>query len=191
MKLSKIERVSIILNIITMVVAVSMIVFTIIVNNTRVHSEEIETESTGVCDCTCPVEEPTEATEPSEPLEPSEPTEPPAIIEPTIDTEPTDVADIIELGEFKLTAYCPCGICCGQWTDGITSTGVTAKAGRTIAVDPDIIPYGSLVEINGHTYVAEDCGGAIKGNRIDIYFDTHEEALKFGVQYADVRIVGS
>ena len=56
----------------------------------------------------------------------------------------------------------------------------------TIAVDPQKIDYGDRVIINGHTYTAEDCGGAIKGNRIDVYFDSHEDALKFGVQYAEV-----
>ena len=94
------------------------------------------------------------------------------------------------LGEFKLTAYCPCSKCCGKWANGITSTGTTAVAGRTIAVDPAVIPYGTKVLINGVTYIAEDCGGAIKGNRIDVYFDSHREALKFGVQYADVYIIG-
>lgn len=84
--------------------------------------------------------------------------------------------------EVIATAYCPCEKCCGEWADGITSTGVTAKAGRTIAVDPSVIPYGTEIEIDGHIYVAEDCGGAIKGNVVDIYFDTHAEALEFGRQ---------
>ena len=68
------------------------------------------------------------------------------------------------LGEFKLTAYCPCAKCCGK-TDGITATGTLAAEGRTIAVDPRVIPYGSSVTIyfadgTVHTYTAEDCGGA-------------------------------
>ena len=77
------------------------------------------------------------------------------------------------------TAYCPCNVCCGK-CDGITATGTKATAGRTIAVDPSFIPYGTEVIINGNTYIAEDCGGAIKGNRVDIYFATHQEALNFG-----------
>ena len=77
------------------------------------------------------------------------------------------------------TAYCPCAKCCGK-TDGITATGTQATAGRTIAVDPSVIPYGTHVIIDGVTYVAEDCGGAVKGNDIDIFFNTHEEALQFG-----------
>ena len=103
------------------------------------------------------------------------------------------VLDIGEpLGEFRLTAYCPCAKCCGK-TDGITSTGTTATEGRTIAVDPRVIPYGSTVTLyyedgTVHTYTAEDCGGAIKGNRIDVFFDSHEDARAFGVQSAMVYV---
>lgn len=94
------------------------------------------------------------------------------------------------LGEFCLTAYCPCMKCCGK-TDGITSTGTTAAEGRTIAVDPRVIPYGSTVTIyfadgTSHTYTAEDCGGAIKENRIDVFFADHQAAREFGVQTAYV-----
>lgn len=96
--------------------------------------------------------------------------------------------EFFDLGEFKLTAYCACSKCCGQWADGITSTGTKPVQGRTIAVDQDVIPYGSEVIINGHTYRAEDCGGAIIGNRIDVYFDNHEEALEFGVQHSSVLL---
>ena len=88
---------------------------------------------------------------------------------------------------FKLTAHCPCMQCCGK-TDGITASGTKATEGRTIAVDPNVIPFGTEVIINGHTYIAEDKGGAIKDNRIDVYFDSHQDALEFGVQYADVLI---
>lgn len=104
-------------------------------------------------------------------------------------TEERPLSETNSLGQFKLTAYCPCSKCCGKWADGITSTGAMAKSNHTIAVDPSVIPYGSKVVINGKTYIAEDCGGAIKQNRIDIYFDTHEEASDFGVQYAEVYLV--
>lgn len=88
---------------------------------------------------------------------------------------------------FEITAYCPCVKCCGK-TDGITATGTKAMEGRTIAVDPNKIPYGTEVLIDGKTYIAEDCGGAIKGNRIDLYFDSHQSALEWGRQEKEVII---
>ena len=99
------------------------------------------------------------------------------------------------LGEFTLTAYCSCKICCGNYSPEVTgkksttASGTTPKAGRTVAVDKSVIPLGSKLEILGKNYVAEDVGGAIKGNRIDIYFDKHSEAVKFGQQVADVYIL--
>ncbi len=96
----------------------------------------------------------------------------------------------LALGEFELTAYCGCSTCCGMWSDeqATTASGTRAVEGRTVAVDTDIIPFGSIVEINGHEYIAEDTGSAIQGERIDIYFDDHQDALQFGRQHAQVKI---
>lgn len=98
------------------------------------------------------------------------------------------VNDRVFLGSFKLTAYCGCSECSGKWGNG-TATGTVAKENWTIAVDPDIIPYGTMVIIGNNIYCAEDCGGAIVGNKIDIYHKSHEEAVEFGVQYADVFVL--
>lgn len=99
------------------------------------------------------------------------------------------------IGTFRITAYCPCKKCCGKepgdpWY-GITATGTKATEGRTIAVDPKVIGYGSVVYFEGMDgletgYVAEDCGGAIKGNEIDLYFESHEDALEWGVRELEV-----
>jgi 3D (Asp-Asp-Asp) domain-containing protein len=102
------------------------------------------------------------------------------------DENKSELIEIINLGEFKLTAYCPCEICCGKWSGGATASGVMPKANHTIAVDTDVIPFGTEVIINNKKYIAEDTGSAIKGNKIDIYFEDHQEALEFGVQYANV-----
>lgn len=90
--------------------------------------------------------------------------------------------------EMIITAYCNCEKCCGK-TNGITASGTKAKQGRTVAVDPRYIPYGTEIIIDGQTYIAEDCGGAIKGDRLDIYFDSHSEAASFGKQTKIVRIM--
>ena len=92
------------------------------------------------------------------------------------------------LGEFKLTAYCACKQCCGK-SDGITASGVKATEGVTVAADTSILPFGTKIFIDGHEYTVQDRGGAIKGNRIDVYFDTHQEALDFGVQYKEIYIL--
>ena len=100
----------------------------------------------------------------------------------------------VSIGSFKLTAYCNCSLCCGKWAydrpDGVVygSIGEELKENYSIAVDPSVIAYRTEVIINGHTYKAQDCGGAIKGNRIDVYFESHNDALDFGVQYAEVFI---
>ena len=111
----------------------------------------------------------------------------------------TQAVKPVSLGEFKLTAYCSCKICCNEYAynrpideDGkeivYGAIGEELKENYSIAVDPDVIPYRSEVIINGKTYKAQDCGGAIKGNRIDVYFEDHDDALKFGIQYADVFV---
>ena len=101
----------------------------------------------------------------------------------------THTPPAMALGEYIITHYCPCEKCCGK-TDAITATGTVATADRTIAVDPSVIPYGTEVIIDGKTYVAEDCGGAIKGNRIDIFCDSHQEAINRGRIEREVYKVG-
>lgn len=119
--------------------------------------------------------------------------------EKTIETETDREVDMqaakpVSLGKFKLTAYCPCEECCGKWAnnrpDGIVygAIGEELKEGYSIAVDPNVIKYRTEVIINGKTYKAQDCGGAIKGNRIDVYFENHNDALEFGVQYAEIFV---
>ncbi|WP_018130741.1 3D domain-containing protein [Effusibacillus pohliae] len=66
---------------------------------------------------------------------------------------------------------------------GITASGKTAAEGRTIAVDPRVIPIGSKVYIEGIGFrVAEDTGGAVKGEHVDIFFNDIRTAVEFGVQ---------
>lgn len=98
-------------------------------------------------------------------------------------------AMLTSLGVFRVTHYCACSLCCGPWANGITSTGNTAVTNHTIAVDPTQIPYGTKVVINGQVFVAEDCGGAIKRNCIDVYVASHAEALNKGVYYTEVYAI--
>ena len=87
---------------------------------------------------------------------------------------------------FETTAYCACSKCCGK-SDGITASGTMATQGRTVAA-PRTYAFGTEIEIDGNVYVVEDRGGAIKGNRIDIYFDSHSEANNYGRKTVEGKV---
>lgn len=94
------------------------------------------------------------------------------------------------LGSFRLSFYCTCEKCCGAYATGLTKSGTTVTEGRTIAVDPKVIPLGSRVYIDGYgVFIAEDVGSAIKENKIDIAVGNHEQALKLGIDEATVYLV--
>lgn len=90
--------------------------------------------------------------------------------------------------KFTATGYCPCKKCCGK-TTGITASGAKAKAGVTVAM-PKNYKFGTKIEIKGMgTYIVQDRGGAIKNKRIDIFFNTHSEALKFGKKTVYLKVI--
>ena len=90
------------------------------------------------------------------------------------------------LGEFTITAYCPCEDCCGRWADGVTASGLPAGPG-IVAVDRSVIPLGSTVVIDGQRYLAADTG--VTGNRVDICMTSHEDTVAHGVRTAEVWVV--
>ena len=120
------------------------------------------------------------------------------VLEPLVEVieavpEPTKTLTV------RTTAYCSCVKCCEVWSkdhpsrqgtdyEQHTTLGTVPTAGRTIAVDPEVIPLGSKVVLNGHEYVAEDTGSGVKGNHIDVYFDSHEAALDWGVKTMEVQV---
>lgn len=118
------------------------------------------------------------------------------------ETEPTPEPQYISMGTFKLTAYCSCEHCCDEYAlnrpkdeNGnpivYTANMSIAKQGVTVAADTNVLPFGTSLLIDGHEYIVQDRGGAIQGNRIDVYFDSHQEALQFGVQYKEVLVKGA
>ena len=88
---------------------------------------------------------------------------------------------------FKVTAYCSCAKCCGK-TTGRTASGTKATAGHTVAASGQF-SFGTKLMINGQEYTVEDRGGAIQGNRIDIYMNSHVDAVAWGVKYLPVQVV--
>ena len=85
------------------------------------------------------------------------------------------------LGNFTLTAYCNCAQCCGT-AGNLTASGTVPTAGRTVAMAG--VPFGTQLLINGNVYTVEDLGTPY--GHVDIYCDSHSEALSFGLQSAEV-----
>ena len=93
------------------------------------------------------------------------------------------------IGECTITHYC-CEAyehICGDG-DGLTATGIPVAPGM-VAVDPDVIPLGSTVIIDGQAYLAADTGEAVRGNHVDIAVESHQEALDLGTRTAEVWVV--
>ena len=129
------------------------------------------------------------------------PPPPLSCLETASEPEPEPVPEQVSMGNYTITAYCPCQICCGYWATTrpldengepivYTASGARAQAGVTIAVDPYVIPHGTSVWFEGpdgmREYIAQDTGSAVDGYHIDLYFDSHEEALAWGAQTREV-----
>ncbi len=96
--------------------------------------------------------------------------------------------------EMLVTAYSPHVASCGEFADGQTATlhSVSTNAGQLVAADTRVLPYGSMLTIDGYAsdeiVPVLDCGGAIKGARLDLLFPTHSEALAWGVRRIEVVV---
>jgi 3D (Asp-Asp-Asp) domain-containing protein len=97
-----------------------------------------------------------------------------------------------EIIEMRVTAYCPCPSCCGEYSDGITANGYEIQPGDTFVAADRRYPFHTAMLIPGYSNSQPvkvlDRGGAIKGNRLDVFFATHDEALQWGVQYLEVNV---
>lgn len=114
--------------------------------------------------------------------------------EQPLQVEKEEQPTVKSIGEFTLSAYCSCEKCCGK-SDGITATGAKVKQGVTVAVDPNVIPYGTTIIINGKEFKAQDTMAKriiekYDGRIIDIYFSSHAEAKEFGLQTAEIYVKG-
>lgn len=89
------------------------------------------------------------------------------------------------VGECTVTYYCPCEECCGKWADGLTATGLPAGPG-IVAVDPEVVPLGSTVIIDGQKYLAADTG--VRGKHVDVCLAEHEATVEAGVRTAEVWV---
>lgn len=93
----------------------------------------------------------------------------------------------------RVTAYCPCAKCCGKYADGVTANGHRIRPGEWFAAADKSLPFGTMIAIPGYNdgrpVPVWDRGGAIKGDRLDVFFPTHKEALQWGVKQVEVSII--
>lgn len=111
--------------------------------------------------------------------------------EPEIDGVVQEEPELEQITVIATAYVSDCQGCIGITKGGtdVRNTIYHDSGYRIIATDPGIIPLGSLVEINGQKFIADDIGGAIKGHRIDILMESESEALEFGVKEVDVTIL--
>ncbi len=105
-------------------------------------------------------------------------------------TPPVDPNWIIV--KMNVSAYCPCEKCCGIFADDITASGLRIAPGDVFVAAPKKYPFGTEMVIEGYAggkvVKVEDVGGAIKGNKLDLFFDSHKKALIWGRKQVDVKV---
>ena len=95
----------------------------------------------------------------------------------------------------EVTAYCPCKKCCGPKAQGLTASGkrINFNDSLFVAADKNVFDFHTKLKIpgyaNGQAVPVLDRGGAIKGNKLDVFFPSHAEALKWGRQRVAVTVV--
>ncbi len=93
----------------------------------------------------------------------------------------------------RVTAYCPCEKCCGRWADGFTASGYKIQKDDRFVAAPKDIPFGTKLIVPGYNnnqpVEVRDRGGSITNQRLDVFFDSHQEALEWGVKILRIEIV--
>ena len=104
----------------------------------------------------------------------------------------SETADKWRIVRMRVTGYCPCSKCCGEFADGITANGHKIQPGDTFVAADKRYAFGTEMVIegysNGKSIKVLDRGGAIRGNKLDAFFHTHQEALEWGVRHIDVKV---
>lgn len=125
----------------------------------------------------------------TEPVQPANATFRPVVVQTSVEAEEPQEPELVSIGTFTAYAYCPCETCCGQWSGGPTASGVMPEEGRTVAADWDVLPAGTEIYIEGVGWrTVEDTGSGINGNKLDLYMDSHQDAMEWGVQEVEVFV---
>jgi 3D (Asp-Asp-Asp) domain-containing protein len=109
--------------------------------------------------------------------------------ETEVGREPSSQWQIVRM---RVTAYCACRRCCGKFADGITASGHKIRRGDAFAAADRRYSFGTEMVVagynNGKTIKVLDRGGAIRGNKLDLFFHSHKKARQWGVKYIDVKV---
>lgn len=115
-----------------------------------------------------------------------------AVTEPDNSEPNSHQPDRCQTVPMRVTAYCPCPKCCGRFSDGITACAHKIKPGDTFVAADRMYPFGTEMIIPGYNNARPvkvlDRGDAISGNRLDVFFPSHQQALNWGVRYIDVKV---
>ena len=109
-----------------------------------------------------------------------------------LEEPPTAEEPDYEIVRMRVTAYCPCKKCCGKFSDGITACNHKIRSGDAFVAADKRYEFGTELVIPGYNnnepVKVLDRGGAIKGNKLDVFFHSHRQARKWGVRYLDVKV---
>lgn len=99
----------------------------------------------------------------------------------------------INMGQFEVTAYCGCDSCNGaenhdKYGRPINHKDEVLKV-EYVAADESVLPYGTVIEVDGKEYVVKDVGGGVKGKHIDIYMEKHSDTERYGRKWKEVKVV--
>ncbi len=92
----------------------------------------------------------------------------------------------------RVSAYCPCRKCCGKHSDGLTASAHRIRRGDMFVAADNKYDFKTRFVVPGYNESKPvevlDRGGAIRGNRLDVFFHSHEEAREWGLKYMDVKV---
>jgi 3D (Asp-Asp-Asp) domain-containing protein len=106
--------------------------------------------------------------------------------------ESSDQATSWQIIRMRVTAYCWCGKCCGKHSDGITANGHRIRLGDTFIAADKMHSFGTEMIVPGYNNSEPvkvlDRGRVIRGNRLDVFFNSQQKALEWGVKYLPVEV---
>ena len=187
---TKVKNISVFLNLINLIISICILILIVKIAHTKAEGPITLSNATVINGQTSnsPVLNKPEIKADSESLKADSATRNPVNTSNNDTKQPSEWQNV----RMRVTAYCPCPKCCGEYSDGITACGHKIQPGDTFVAADKRYPFDTDMLIPGYSNSQPvkviDRGGAIKGNKLDVFFATHEEALEWGVRHLDVKV---